>query len=145
ATLSPAATLTASAVSSSCTIDPTTGAVTGDASIVDGAITIVGGDPIVLESSPAPNTEVTALSPDIASVVLNRQTTGPDGTLTVDAIFITLLNSQTITIASSSCTPTSNEIPMATGKGLLLAGGLLGVAVLGFLVTRRTVLARQHR
>lgn len=144
ATLSGISTLSATTVSSSCTIDPVTGLVSGDTTIVGGQITTALLDPITLESSPAPNTTVTVVDPAVASVVLNRQTTAPDGTLTVDAIYITLLNSQTITIASSSCTPTVDPIPMATGTGLLLGGGLLGLAVLAYFLARRRTLARRQ-
>lgn len=143
ADLSPLTALTASAVSSSCTVDPETGAVSGTSSIANGAITAFGSAPSTLQASAAPNTQVTVLDPAVASVVLNRQTTGPDGTLTVDAIYVTLLNSQTITVASSSCTPGTNPIPMGTGRGLLLGGGLLAVAGMGYLVTRRVVVARR--
>lgn len=142
ADLSPITTLTATAVSSSCTAEPTTGGVSGDSSIVDGAIT-TSGSATELQASPAPNTEVTVIDPAVASVVLNRQTTAPDGTLTVDAIYVRLLSGQTITIASSSCTPTGVPIPVATGNGLLLGGSLLAVAGIGYLVTRGVVLARR--
>lgn len=143
-TLSGISTLTATTVSSRCTIDPVTGLVSGDSSIVGGQITTGLLAPITLESSAAPNTTVTVADPAVASVVLNRQTTAPDGTLTVDAIYITLLNGQTVTIASSSCTPTVDPIPMATGSGLLLGGGLLALAVLVYFLARRRGLARQQ-
>lgn len=144
ATLSGITTLSASAVSSSCTLDPATGGVSGTTNIVNGLITTDLLAPITLTSNPAPNSTVTVVDPAVASVVLNRQTTAPDGTLTVDAIFITLLNTQTITIASSSCTPTGVPIPIATGTGLLLGGGLLAIAVLVYFIARRSVLARQR-
>lgn len=140
-TLSDITTLTARTVSSQCTVDPITGGVSGDTTIVDGVITTFALAPITLNSSPAPDTEITVVDPAVASVVLNRQTTNPDdGTLTVDAIFITLLDGQTITIASSSCTPSGDSaIPMASGTGLALAGGLLGILILGYVIRRRSV------
>ncbi|MEP6697343.1 MAG: choice-of-anchor P family protein [Pseudonocardiales bacterium] len=135
------ATLNATTVSSTCSIN-SNGSVSGSSSIVGGQIVIIGGTPITLASSPAPNSTVLGLT-GIATVVLNRQTTAGDGTLTVDAIFITLLNGETVTVASSSCTPTGTGVPMATGKGLLLGGGLLGLLVLGYAVKRRPFLARR--
>lgn len=143
-TLSPTTNLTALVVSSRCTHDPVTGGVNGSTTIINGVINPGFGGPITLASNPAPNTVVTVVDPAVASVVINRQTTAPDGTLTVDAIFITLLNSQTITIASSSCTPTGVPIPIATGTGLLLGGGLLAFAVLVYFIARRSVLARRR-
>lgn len=134
------ATLTATTVSSQCSIT-STGGVTGSSSIVDGQVVIIGGTPITLATAPAPNTTVLGLT-GIATVILNRQTTAPNGTLTVDALYITLLNGQTITVASSSCTPTGTGIPMASGTGLLLGGGLLGLLVLGYAIRRRPVLVR---
>jgi hypothetical protein len=136
--------LTATAVSSSCTIDAVTGLVSGTTTIANGVVNTLLTPPINLAANPAPNTTVNVLDAAVASVVLNRQTTAPDGTLTVDAIFITLLNLQTITIATSNCTPTVDPIPMATGTGLLLGGGLLGFAVLVYFISRRTVLARRR-
>jgi len=140
-TLSGISTLTATTVSSQCTIEPApeggTGGVSGSSSIVGGTIVIIGGTPITLATAPAPNTAVTVLDPAVASVVLNRQTTASDGTLTVDAIFITLLNGQTVTVASSSCTPSGVPIPMASGTGLALGGGLLGILILGYVTRRR--------
>lgn len=136
------ATLTATTVSSQCSITDT-GGVTGSSSIVGGQIVIIGGTPITLATAPAPNTTVLGLT-GIASVVLNRQSTDTTtGALTVDAIFITLLNGQTVTIASSTCTPTGTGVPMASGTGLLLGGGMLGMLVLGYAIRRRSLSRRQ--
>ncbi|MFC7486552.1 choice-of-anchor P family protein [Knoellia sp. CPCC 206453] len=139
ATLSGLSTLTATAVSSECTVNSTTGAVTGSSSIAGGSIAVLGGSPITLATAPAPNTNVTVVDPAVASVVLNRQTTAADGTLTVDAIFITLLNSQTITIATSTCGPALLPIPVvapavAIGGGLALA---IAAPVMGAIWYRR--------
>jgi hypothetical protein len=131
--------LAATAVNSSCTIAGD-GSVSGTSSIVGGVITILGSSPITLNAAAAPNTAVTV--PGVASVILNRQTTGPDGTLTVDAIYISLLPNtqlaQTITVASSSCTPTTASVAMASGKGFLVGGGVLLLLVLGYAYKRRT-------
>lgn len=143
APLATGSTLTADAVSSQCSVNPTTGGVSGSSSITNGSISVLGSQPITLATSPAPNTTVAGLT-GIATVILNRQTTAQDGTLTVDAIYIQLLNGQEITIASSSCTPgQGNTVPMASGAGLALGGGLLGMLVLGYAFRRRSSLARQ--
>ena len=42
-----------------------------------------------LAANPAPNTTLTI--PSVATVILNRQTTAGDGTLTVTAIYVNLL------------------------------------------------------
>ena len=140
-TLSSISTLTATSVMSSCTLTDS-GGVTGQTTIVDGVITTFLLAPILLQSSPAPNTTIMVTDVagvPIATVVLNRQIVSPDGTLTVDAIFITLPNTQTITIASSRCTPSGAAIPMASGIGLALGGGLLGILILGYVIRHRLV------
>jgi len=104
---SPTSSLTASAVSSMCAVDPTTGQVSGSAAILNGAITGVTGAP-PLNAAPPANTTI-PLGP-LGDVVLNRQTVNPTTrTLTVDAIYISLAPgtplAQVITIASTTCTP----------------------------------------
>ncbi len=142
ADLSVLAGINATVISSQCSINPTTGGVSGSASLVNATVTTPLGGPISIVSNPAPNTSVVVLNPSIASIVLNRQTTAADGTLTVDAVYISLLNLQTITISSSSCAPRTAGVPMASGNGLLLGGGLLGMMVLGYLGKRRWSLAK---
>lgn len=139
AVLSGLSTLTATAVSSECNIDSISGAVTGSSSIVGGSIAVLGGSPVTLSTAPAPNSTVTVLDPAVASIVLNRQRTAADGTLTVDAIFITLANLQTITIATSTCGTRVLPIPVvapavAIGGGIAIA---LAVPVLGAVWYRR--------
>lgn len=68
--------------------------------------------------------------------MLNRQVLS-GGTLTVDAIFITLLSGETLTIASSTCQAAVLGVPViapqfAAGAGVL---GLLGFGL--FLYRRR--------
>ncbi len=133
-------TLTASAVSSSCTVNPNTGAVTGTSSITNGAVNLPLLPPITLAAAAAPNTTVSV--PGVATITLNRQTTAPDGTLTVDAIYVALLGGrlgQNITIASSTCGAAVLAVPMvapavAVGGGLAAA---LAVPVLGVAFYRR--------
>ena len=101
ASLSPSIALSASAVSSTCTATET--GVSGSTSIVAGSIQIGLGAPVLLAASPAPNTIVPVFAPSVVMVVLNRQTLGPDGTLTVDAVYIRLLSGQEIILAQSRC------------------------------------------
>ncbi len=139
--------LTATAVSSQCTVNSTSGAVSGSTSIVNGTVTVLTGTPITLATSPAPNSTVSVAG--LATITLNRQTTAPDGTLTVDAIYVQLLNStQTITVASSVCGPRVLPIPVVAPA---VAVGGAAVAVVGlpalgmFLYRRRPTSTRQSR
>ena len=130
--------LTATAVSSSCTFDSDTGKVTGTASITGGSVGALV--PISLAANPAPNTGVSVAG--IADITLNKQVTAADGTLTVDAIYVSLLGStQTLTIGESSCNAASlAPVPIlphdaisygVAGLSVLLLGGV------GFQISRR--------
>ncbi len=133
-------TLTADAVSSSCTVNPTTGAITGTSSITNGAVKAPIVPAITLAANAAPNTTVSV--PGVATITLNRQITDQDGTLHVDAIYIALLGGrlgQNITIATSVCGVPSLATPMvapvvAIGGGLAAA---LAVPVIGVAYYRR--------
>ena len=112
-TLSDVAALGASVVKSQCTSAGPKGSTT----IVDGAIVLagtglpLGGVPLaILATSPAPNTVVLGI-PGVASIILNRQTAGPGGSLTVDAIYIKLLNAQEVRISTSRCKGTGGGYP----------------------------------
>ncbi len=135
-TLAPLTTLTASAVSSECSYDPETGTLSGSSSIVDGTVDLPLLLPnIDLEASPAPNTTVSV--PGVAEITLNRQVIGTDGSLTVDAIYIDILNgTQTITIATSHCHPEVLVIPVIAPQ-FALGAGVLGLLALGFVLYRR--------
>ena len=117
------------AVTSSCTFDPNTGTVSGDASLVGGSVSTAV--PSLMPVHPAPNTVITV--PGVATITLNRQTTAADGTLTVDAIFVSLLGtSQTLTVATSVCNAASlAPVPVLPGKALPIGLGGLGVLMLG--------------
>ena len=135
-TLSALATVNAGVVSSECSYDGATGVLSGSASLVDAEVTLLGLLPdIALDASPAPNTGVTV--PGVAEITLNRQVLAPDGTLTVDAIFIDLLSgTQTITIATSHCHPEVLVIPVIAPQ-FAIGAGVLGLMVLGFFLYRR--------
>ena len=138
-TLTPTAALTADAVTSSCSFDTTSGNVTGTASITNGKITVLGV-PITLAANPAPNTTVSV--PGIATVVLNQQTTDVNGTLTVNAVSVSLLGStQTLTLGTSICNK-ATLAPVAALPGMALpigagVAGLLGLGCVGYYFSKR--------
>jgi hypothetical protein len=110
--------LTATEVTSSCTFDTNTGTVTGTSSISNGLITIGGGRTLSVPANPTPNRTITLGG--IATITLNRQVTAPDGTLTVDAIYISLFNgTQTLTIGTSVCNAANlAPVPILPAKAL---------------------------
>jgi hypothetical protein len=137
-------TLSATAVASSCSFNTTTGTVSGTASITDGAVRVLGLPGITLAANPAPNTTVSV--PGIATITLNKQTTASDGTLTVSAIYVSLLHrTQTLTLATSVCNKAKLlPVPILPGKSLpLTLGGLtvLLIGGVGYRMTRRSRLA----
>jgi hypothetical protein len=71
--------------------------------------------------------------PGIATVILNRQTRAGDGTLTVTAIYVSLLTStQTLSIGTSLCNAANLvPVPILPGKSMEIALGGLGVLLLG--------------
>lgn len=138
--LSALATVRAAVVTSSCRFDPNTGLVTGTSSIARGRVVLIGGVPIALDAAAAPNTTVNV--PGVATITLNRQVTAGDGTLTVDAIYVNLLNStQTLTVATSVCNAASlAPVPVLPGMALPIGLGaiaLIGLGGLGYQVSRR--------
>jgi len=145
ADLTPLVTATATAVSSSCTFNTDTDTVSGTASIAGGQITLPLGT-ITLAANPAPNTVVAGLT-GIATVTLNQQTTAADGTLTVNAIAITLLGStQTLDIGTSICNAADlSPVGILPGVAMPIGLGTLGLLALGgtgyYFTRRRTATA----
>lgn len=133
-TLGLTATLGATAVSSECSYN-SDAVLGGSASIAGASVVILAGQPIVLATSPAANTVIGV--PGVATITLNRQVSSPDGSLTVDAIVVNLLNSlQTVRISTSHCHP--SVLPVPTVAPQLAAGaGALGLLALGFVLYRR--------
>jgi hypothetical protein len=135
ATLSLISALTINAVNSSCAFDTNTDTVSGTASLLDGSV-----GHIPLGANPAPNTTVSV--PGVATITLNQQTTAPDGTLTVNAVYISLLGStQTLTLGTSVCNSADLApvgilpgVAMPIGLGTL---GLLALGGTGYYFTRR--------
>jgi hypothetical protein len=138
--------LRASAVSSSCSFNRKTGVVTGHSSITGGAITRPGARPVTLPASPAPNTRM--VIPGLAVIILNRQYTGPRGTLTAEALWIRMRHGhrQRLVLATSVCVKADMAaVPPANGRLIRLTLGGLGLLVLGgvayYLSRRRRNLA----
>ncbi len=125
--------LTATAATSSCSFNTNTGAVTGTTVITNGRITVNGVPTTPLAVNPFPNR--TLVLPGIATVILNRQTQAGDGTLTVTAIYVTLMGSnQTLAIGTSVCNAANLvPVPILAGKTLGITLGGLGVVLLGSL------------
>jgi hypothetical protein len=131
----------AAAVSSSCLFNRKTGVVTGTSSVAGGQITRPGGRTVALPAHPAPNTRV-AVS-DLAEIILNRQYTGPRGTLTAEALWvrIRLPHRQKLVLATSVCVRADlAATPPVSGATIRLTLGGLGLLLLGgiaYLLTRR--------
>ncbi|KOV82226.1 choice-of-anchor P family protein [Nocardia sp. NRRL S-836] len=101
-----------------------------------------------VNADPAPNTvlNVELVGIKIAEVVLNEQVKSKDGSLTVNAVHIRLLQgvlgsigTGDVVISSATCGPAGLPIPMASGAGLWIGLGLLGVAAapVAFVALRR--------
>lgn len=100
-------------------------------------------------ANPAPNTVINVPGPPglggtIASITFNEQIPNPDGSLTVNAVHVRLLQvpgspaAGDLVISSATCGPAALPVPLASGSGLLIGLGLLAVAVpVGIEVVRR--------
>ena len=132
--------LRATAVSSSCSFNRKTSVVTGTSSISGGQVTRPGGRTIALPAHPAPNTQVVS---DLAVIILNRQYTGPRGTLTAEALWVRMRHPhrQKLVFATSVCVRANlAATPPVNGSTIRLALGGLGLLVLGgiaYALTRR--------
>lgn len=94
---------------------------------------------ITVDASPAPNTAITIdnpvpLAPPLGQIIFNEQISNPDGSLTVNAIRISLnlltVATGDIIISQSRCGPAAPPIPLASGAGLWIGLGLLGAAAI---------------
>ena len=106
-----------------------------------------------VDAEPAPNTtlDVDLLGVDVARVELNEQVRNADGSLTVNALRVTLIGgapgsvgSGDLVLSSATCGPAGLPIPMASGAGLWIGLGLLalfGVPVGASALRRRHDLA----
>jgi hypothetical protein len=134
-------TLRAAALTSSCSYNRKTSLVTGSAAISGGLITGPGRRTIRLPASPAPNTRM--VLPGLAVLILNRQYTGPAGTLTAEALRVRMLRGhrQKLVFATSVCVKGDMAAaPPVDGRTIRLTLGGLGLLVLGgiaYQLTRR--------
>ena len=134
--------LRAVAASSSCAFNRKTGMVTGHSLITGGLITRPGSRTMKLPASAAPNTRV--VIPGVAVLILNRQYTGPRGTLTAEALWVRMRHGhhrQKLVFATSVCVKGDlAAVPPLNGRTIRLTLGGLGLLVLGavaYLLTRR--------
>lgn len=120
------------AVSATC--DATQAGTTGSASIVD--LQLPG---VSVPVNPAPNTTINLA---LASIVFNEQIQNADGSLTVNAVHIrlnALVGTGDVVLASATCGPAAPPVPLASGPGLWIGLGLLGLAAIpvGGMVIRK--------
>ena len=89
-----------------------------------------------VDAEPAPNTalDVDLLGVDVAEVVFNEQVRNADGSLTVNAVRVTLIGGALgavgagdLVLSSATCGPAGLPIPMASGAGLWIGLGLLAL------------------
>ncbi|WP_309114151.1 choice-of-anchor P family protein [Saccharothrix sp.] len=134
--------ITAEVVEARC--DATQKGVTGGSELVGLSLGKLG----TVDAEPAPNTvvDVDLLGVDIAKLVFNEQIRNKDGSLTVNAVHLTLiggvlgaLGSGDVVVSSATCGPAGLPIPMASGAGLWIGLGLLGLVAVptGAVVLRR--------
>ncbi|MFD9698524.1 choice-of-anchor P family protein [Lentzea sp. NPDC059081] len=134
--------ISAGLVEAECTA--TQQGVVGKSTLADVSLGSIGQ----VGATPAPNTKLDArlVGIKIAEVTFNEQIQNGDGSLTVNAIHIRLLpgvlgsvGSGDVIISSATCGPAALPIPMASGAGLWIGLGLLGVvaAPVAFVAVRR--------
>lgn len=89
-----------------------------------------------LAANPAKNTviQINIAGINVATLTLNEQISNADGSLTVNAFHLHLLGGAVgalgtgdVIISSATCGPAALPIPMASGAGLWIGLGLLGV------------------
>ncbi|HEY0636084.1 MAG TPA: choice-of-anchor P family protein [Pseudonocardiaceae bacterium] len=141
--LLPGNAISATAIEATCSAVQS--GVTGTSTLADLNLGGLGTVPV----NPAPNTVITVpgVLPgvNIATITFNEQISNPDGSLTVNAVHIRLLDglgsigSGDVVISSATCGPAGLPVPMASGAGLWLSLGVIGMAVLpvGVALSRR--------
>lgn len=124
---------TIGAVNATC--DATADGITGSATLTNVSIPGVVNVPV----NPAANTVVNLA---LVRIVLNEQIENGDGSLTVNAVHIELnagLGTGDIIIGQARCGPAAPPIPLASGAGLWIGLGLLGLVAIpaGVMVIRK--------
>ncbi len=128
---------TIGAVNATC--DATQAGTTGSASIAN--LQLPG---VSVPVNPAPNTTINL---PLVSIVFNEQIENPDGSLTVNAIHIklnALVGTGDVVLASATCGPAAPPVPLASGPGLWIGLGLLGLAAIpvgGMVIRKRRAAA----
>jgi len=138
-------TVEADAIDESCT-SSASGSPTASADIADATVT-VGGTPITVPVDPGANTtiDIDVSLIHVADLVLNQQTLGSDGSITANAISLTILavpgfTAGTLLVGSVSCGPNADTVPTPTfvARGLPFAGAVVLVGgASAFAVWRR--------
>lgn len=131
--------LTGSIEAITATCDATQAGITGATTLAGVAIAGVN-----VPVDPAPNTTVNLL---LAKIVFNEQVMNPDGSLTVNAVHITLnagLGTGDVILGQARCGPAAPPVPLASGAGLWIGLGLLGlvaIPVTGVVLKKRRAAA----
>jgi hypothetical protein len=135
------ATVSLTAINSTCTATAPPAAATGSGTIASGKVTLAGLGllPITLKANAAPNTTVAV--PGIASIVLNEQSTDANGVLTVNAVHIKLLGgaAANVIIGHAQCggAPATNTNPTPMISAPVAAGAGATAVVGGVVMLRR--------
>lgn len=133
----------AGVVSATCTA--TQGGETGTVELTGLTASLAGLD-IAIPAVISPNTRLSIAVGliEIGTLILNEQTPTADGGLTVNAIHLSLLGgvlgsvaSGDVIVSSATCGPAVLPVPLASGAGLALGLGLVGVTMAGWLTVRR--------
>lgn len=135
--------ISADAVNVDCdaTQDGTTG------STVLANVVLPGGT--VVPANPAPNTVIAVPSaplPALVSITFNEQINNADGSLTVNGIHVrlnALLGTGDVIVSHAQCGPAALPVPLASGAGLWIGLGLLGLIAVpvGVVALRRRAAA----
>jgi hypothetical protein len=133
----------ADVISATCTA--TQAGVTGT-SVLTGLAATLAGLPIAIGAATTPNTVVSINVGlvQVATLTLNEQIQNNDGGLTVNALHLHLLGgvlgsiaTGDLIVASATCGPAELPTPLASGAGLVIGLGLVGVTTAGIVTVRR--------
>jgi hypothetical protein len=116
--------------------DATQAGVTGSTTLA--GVKIPG---VSVSATPAPNTTVQLPA---LKIVFNEQIPGGDGSLTVNAVHITLnplVGTGDIVLSQAKCGPAAPPVPLASGLGLWIGLGLLGLIA----IPASAMVIRKHR